>query len=1231
MKKLLAILLIFLIIILGAVFTLFKSNTLLNYGAKKFLSEQNVTYDSLEGDILSGLKLKNINYNDKIKTDAAIEIDFKALASKEIHIKNIELTNLEIDKEYLKELASTPSSKDVNESNESVKIPFKFIQIDKLKLNTKEIVYEPYKLNSLDLNATDIYFDFDKQMRGDINLLVDSNITQAKIDATMKGENFHAKATIEPNIKFISQYTKEQNITLTSTPHLEAQAKGNFHNINSDINITNLSATWQDYILKETNLNTNVKYNLDNSNIKAVINKSFFDTNIVKLNLKGDTKLNLDDINNTLFANIDADILGYDSTFSDQNLSIKKFPNLTLNASVNPENAKAIINLNGGDIRYNSYQIEPKNIDINTNLNLKTDELKADINSLINSNIASINLKADTKLNLDDINNTINANIKANIDGVNKSFSDKNLTIKKFPKITLDAKLNPKTLLSKIDLLGGEIIYGEYILKPQNINIDSNIDIKSKNLKADIKALIDSNVAKSDLNAKTSLNLNDINNTLNISLDSNTIAYEKFLKRFEIEAKKEPKITLHIKNTKEIINGNLSLDASLLYKKKSLIPKISNSNFSYNIKTQDLKAKLNADVSSSIAKLHSSTDLKVNIADINNTLVFDTSSNVTKLNIEPLNLDSLTPINLKAKGTLKKLKANLNSPKITLNASSQDLNKIMIDLDTKKLFIGKILNDETLKNSFIALKSNGTIDLKNLALNLTSKIKTMKFSDTTLSSNSFKLKYEGEKINLENLILKGKGFNLSADVKKDSSNIDAKLKNVAFDIKAIGKIEPLNMDANIEIHSLKKLKEQINKIYPVEMPELKGALKLIVHGGDRSTFSLSSKEVIFDKKHKLSNIKANGSYEKKKILIPTFEFDTSGFKNKKMNRKVALVRPGIINIGEDQKVDIEFNNLFSIKGAKQKNGTLDVKFKSKDLFWAYDGYGEGIINTDINYLKVNDFNTITGSIKLKDTLINYDSKTLSALSDEDIIFVEDLKDKKKKKESDSFKKNFFVDIDILSQNPLLYKTDDADIKMEPKLKLEKQFNEEAKIKGKVEIVKGFYDVEGKTFDILKSTVAFRGGKSINPLLDIHIMHELPEIKIFINISGDKNRPKIDFTSEPPKTKTDIISYLFLGISADDLASGNASKAASKALSNALSKHVGKDLGLDRLEVDQSDSGEVSMKAGKRINKDTMMYFKNSGQENSIIIEYEINRNWGIESELKSESTSADLFYEKKFK
>ena len=132
-------------------------------------------------------------------------------------------------------------------------------------------------------------------------------------------------------------------------------------------------------------------------------------------------------------------------------------------------------------------------------------------------------------------------------------------------------------------------------------------------------------------------------------------------------------------------------------------------------------------------------------------------------------------------------------------------------------------------------------------------------------------------------------------------------------------------------------------------------------------------------------------------------------------------------------------------------------------------------------------------------------------------------------------------------------------------------------------------------------------------------------------------PKLEFSSIPDMAKKDIISYLVFGRSSDDVLNNskntNYSQKALIFLSNSISKDIAKGLGLelDKIDITQDDTtAAINVEVGKRLTDNISVSYKNSANKNSLVIEYEINKNLGIESTISNETNSIDLFYKKEY-
>ena len=191
--------------------------------------------------------------------------------------------------------------------------------------------------------------------------------------------------------------------------------------------------------------------------------------------------------------------------------------------------------------------------------------------------------------------------------------------------------------------------------------------------------------------------------------------------------------------------------------------------------------------------------------------------------------------------------------------------------------------------------------------------------------------------------------------------------------------------------------------------------------------------------------------------------------------------------------------------------------------------------------------------------------------------------------------------------------------------------------GKVEEINGRFDQVPKRFHIKDSNIVFKGGKEINPLLDIHVEYELPQVLINITIGGSAQRPKIEFTSEPPMPKKDIMSYLLLGVSTASFANGegSVSREAELFIINQAARDLSYEMEFDRVFVKDDGTGEgFAIEVGKKVSPKNMVIIETSKEGNSIILEHDITKNIKLRvghHQKEVPSQSIDIFFRKRFK
>jgi translocation and assembly module TamB len=189
--------------------------------------------------------------------------------------------------------------------------------------------------------------------------------------------------------------------------------------------------------------------------------------------------------------------------------------------------------------------------------------------------------------------------------------------------------------------------------------------------------------------------------------------------------------------------------------------------------------------------------------------------------------------------------------------------------------------------------------------------------------------------------------------------------------------------------------------------------------------------------------------------------------------------------------------------------------------------------------------------------------------------------------------------------------------------------EEPEIFGKVEILRGYYNLLGRRFNLKDSYVYFEGGKELNPRLDIPVEYtfrtsnrEKRTLKIYIR--GNTKEPIISFyLNEKEIEESDAFSYVIYGRSPAELSAGEQSDLNSTTnimasyLSGQLGSAVGNMIGVDELEINSEDNWQsASVRVGKYLSTDLYVSYEQrfgEDREGDIIkklvtLEYEISRN-----------------------
>lgn len=134
--------------------------------------------------------------------------------------------------------------------------------------------------------------------------------------------------------------------------------------------------------------------------------------------------------------------------------------------------------------------------------------------------------------------------------------------------------------------------------------------------------------------------------------------------------------------------------------------------------------------------------------------------------------------------------------------------------------------------------------------------------------------------------------------------------------------------------------------------------------------------------------------------------------------------------------------------------------------------------------------------------------------------------------------------------------------------------------GGVEVVRGYYEFQGRRFDIERgSELRFRGESPIDPALNVSAEREISSVTTEVALRGTARRPVIHLSSYPPLEESDILSLIVFGQPVNSLGESQrinlAERAGSLALGAAagpMAAAVGRALNLDLFEIRAEGQG-----------------------------------------------------------
>src|SRR5688572_18009363 len=166
---------------------------------------------------------------------------------------------------------------------------------------------------------------------------------------------------------------------------------------------------------------------------------------------------------------------------------------------------------------------------------------------------------------------------------------------------------------------------------------------------------------------------------------------------------------------------------------------------------------------------------------------------------------------------------------------------------------------------------------------------------------------------------------------------------------------------------------------------------------------------------------------------------------------------------------------------------------------------------------------------------------------------------------------------------------DMNIMVGGELQIRKAPAGEPDLVGTVTVVRGFYDFQGRRFEVLRdSQIRFQGVRPIDPALQVDAQRLISGVTAIVNIRGTARQPQVRLSSQPPLDEADVLSLIVFNQPINQLGEGERLNLAERAgglavgyLATPLANSIARALDLDIFEIRATgDNGQPSVAVGQ---------------------------------------------------
>ena len=1179
-------------------------NYLVSVLAQKYLKEFGVEYSKIEGSLLEGIILHDIQYTDAIGIKR-LQVNYNLLyfLRPSPKINKIKIQDLSLD------ISKLPSP----ENNETA-TPFISFTIANIELSNTKVIAMDETLE-FDLKAKGFYYhesvDIDT-----LSVDLKSSYANALIKGSVVSNKFKGDASValsqgtsKEYLSFLKSTPKALNIKIEATRHkallstkLERLSLKDDENLSiedADIKLT--------YFLEDDTLEAEASYKASYLEFETSLHQTFALRDNKQYTSKIKARITKQAIE-LPFKSIEADVFGDENSIqanmkaglSDCNISSKDYKSFSINVDdayfkaegkfefqTSQEIFEALISPKLKNKFYKDYPLELISpIKLIYKNNIQTANLYLDAN-LLHATLSYKENHLDGSGTFGSSSFSLAGEVKPNTD-TKIHILTKTPSIKKFiSELKLSAK-GSKTLHE------GEAEIHTTLHFNETFSMKNDIEIPRYTLKTESK--------KSDVIEDIFLSTTYMDRKLTINnYHANYMEHKLYSNK--------PSTLLIDENANIIIKEfwfqeSLYASGFIDTSKKELDIAIKSDKFTYSFNETgvsvqtDLKASVNF---SGIQKI------KGNIALLDVTV----NKEAVELPFKKMNAEIL--------GDAKNLKIKIQSDSLDFHVTSKDYEHFGIDADDDYFKLeGKFSLEQNKTHAWARVHPKLENEFyKNYPLKLFSPINI-----------HYKSTPEGEEINIDANLLQATLFNKNSDV-----NGFGTLGSSTFTLSTkTDENNDIKVSINTKTPSINKLLSEL------QLSVQEGA----VHDGEadinstitfNNNFSIKNDihmpwytlTVDSDSTYLVENISLETEYSDKNITLKRYDA-------KYMQHRFYADKPSVFVIDENENIEIKkfwiFDNLLATGFINTAEKEIQIALKS-DKF-TYEAKDANLSAKADLRLSVDSLGKqkIEGDITLLDGVISYVPPQDYVVTDKDIIVTQDVKT--------DYTSDRFINVSIHSLRPISYQTKDIDIKVSPDIAIYQEVGMPLKLLGIVTLNSGKITAGDKEFVFDTSEVYFSGENPIDPQLNLNLhYYTLDYIDIEIFISNTLSSPIVIFSSKPAMSQNDIMSYILFGEPASSLfesSDGSAKVSVSSLLLGTGLKQIFNDttgVRVDTFNILSNKEGTLGYEIGTRFSKKIRILYR-SDTVSSMIVQYSLSKSMRVDVDVDESGQGVNIIYVKDF-